>query len=232
MGDNLVLLSAGLDSTVNFLIALEKGGVGAAVTVHYGQKAARREVERSRAICSRYGVNHMVLEALWLGEVSGDTLTTREVPTPKVKPDQLGDRALMESTARSVWVPNRNGLLANIGACVAEAMGLPWVVMGLNADEGSTFRDNSSGFVKKVNSALAYSTLTRVRLRSFTIKRNKMEIFREAISRELDFRFIWSCYNGEELMCGSCESCARLVAAARRLGVSESLDGLFGKEDR
>jgi 7-cyano-7-deazaguanine synthase len=119
--------------------------------------------------------------------------------------------------------------MVNMGACVAESLGLPWVVMGLNAEEGATFPDNSPGFVKKVNRALAYSTLSGVRLRSFTIKWNKMDILREAMARDLDFHSIWSCYNGEELMCGSCESCARLIAAARSLGAMDRLDGLFGK---
>lgn len=229
MDSNVVLLSAGIDSAVNFLIARDEGGVGAAVTVYYGQRSARREVEKSRALCERYKVRHLVLEELWLGEISKDSLTTLDVPVPEVKPEQLGDRALADRNMRSVWVPNRNGLLVNMGACVAEALGLPWVVMGLNAEEGSAFPDNSPGFVKKINKALAYSTLSGVRLRSFTIKWNKVDIFREAMARDLDFRSIWSCYNGEEFMCGSCESCARLIAAAKKAGASDRLDGLFGK---
>jgi 7-cyano-7-deazaguanine synthase len=229
MDSNVVLLSAGLDSAVNFLIALEEGGVGAAVTVYYGQRAARREVEKSRALCERFKVKHLVLEELWLGEISSDSLTTFDMPLPEVKAEQLGDRVLIDKSMRSVWVPNRNGLLVNMGACVAEALGLPWVVMGLNAEEGATFPDNSPGFVRKVNRALTYSTLSGVRLRSFTIKWNKMDILREAMARDLDFHTIWSCYNGEELMCGSCESCARLIVAAEKLGALDKLQGIFGK---
>jgi 7-cyano-7-deazaguanine synthase len=224
---NLVLLSAGMDSAVNLLIALERGGVGAAVTVDYGQRAAPREVEKARALCGLYGVRHVVLGATWLGGLSQDALTTPQVPLPVIESDRLGDAALMEDAMRAVWVPNRNGLVVNMGACVAEAAGLEWVVMGLNAEEGSTFPDNSPGFVREVNRALGYSTLSRVRLRSFTLKWDKMGVMREAIVRELDFRNIWSCYNGGELMCGSCESCARLLASAQALRCSSRLKGLF-----
>jgi 7-cyano-7-deazaguanine synthase len=226
---NVVLLSAGLDSAVNFLIALERGGVGAAVTVDYGQRAALREVERSSRLCKRHGVRHLVLEEKWLGELSNSSLTTPEAPLPSVRPQQLDDARLMKESMRAEWVPNRNGLLANLGAGVAEALGLPWVVMGLDAEEGATFRDNSARFVKRINRALAYSTLSGVKLRSFTLKWNKVDIFREAMARELDFRDIWSCYNGGELMCGSCESCARLMAAASQSGAADRLDGLFGE---
>jgi len=226
-GSNLVLLSAGLDSAVNLLIALETGGVEAAVTVDYGQRAARREAEKARALCVQHGVKHTVLDATWLAGISGDALTTPQMEVPIVEPGQLADATRLAETMRAVWVPNRNGLLANMGACMAEALGVPWVVMGLNAEEGATFPDNSPGFVRECNRALGYSTINRVRLRSFTIKWDKLAIMREAVARELDFHNIWSCYNGGELMCGSCESCVRLLAAARKLQASRRLDGLF-----
>lgn len=226
-GRNLVLLSAGLDSAVNLLIACEKGGVGAAVTVDYGQKAALREVERSRALCDRYGVRHLVLGAGWLGEIAGGALCDGNARVPEMEPERLADAASAEASMRAVWVPNRNGLLANMGACIAEALGIPWVVMGLNAEEGASFPDNSAGFVREVNRALGYSTLSRVRVRSFTLKWDKLEIFRAAMAYDLDFKLIWSCYNGDDLMCGSCESCVRLAEAARRSGAVSRLKGLL-----
>ena len=226
-GSNLLLLSAGLDSAVNLLIALEKGGVEAAITVDYGQKAARREVEKAKALCRQYGVKHTVLDATWLAAISGDALTTPQMEAPVLEPGQLSDAVHLAETMRAVWVPNRNGLLANMGACMAEALDISWVVMGLNAEEGATFPDNSPGFIRECNRALGYSTINRVRIRSFTMKWDKLAIMREAIARELDFHNIWSCYNGGELMCGSCESCLRLLVAARKLEASGRLGGLF-----
>jgi len=227
MAHNLVLLSSGLDSAVNLLMALEEGGVGAAVTVDYGQRAARREVEKAAEMCRRYQVRHIVLEALWLGEISDGALTTKEGLPPIMEPAELDGDALTQASMKEVWVPNRNGLLANIGACLAEAMELPWVVMGLNAEEGATFPDNSPGFVKEINRLFAYSTLSGVRLRSFTMDWDKVDMMRAAIQRDLDFHLLWPCYNGETLMCGTCESCARFKRAALNLGVMDRLQGLF-----
>jgi 7-cyano-7-deazaguanine synthase len=226
-GRNLVLLSAGMDSAVNLLIAMEKGGVEVAITVDYGQRSARKEVEKAGLLCGSRDVRHMVLEAPWLGELPAGALTDTEASLPHFMPGQLAREDYLEENMRAVWVPNRNGLLANMGACVAEALGIPWVVMGFNAEEGSVFPDNSPGFVREANRALRYSTLSMVKLRSFTIAWDKMAILREALALDLDFRYIWSCYNGDELMCGYCESCARLLEAARKLGVSERLSGLF-----
>ncbi len=225
-GSNVLLLSAGLDSAVNFLIARERGGVEVAVTVDYGQRAARRERERARAFCDAYGVRHLELDAGWLAGVAPTALTAGPVPPPRVSPEQLAEADLVRESRGAVWVPNRNGLLANMAACVAEAAGVPWIVMGLNAEEGAFFPDNSAAFVRETNRALGHSTRSRVKVRSFTITWEKIDIMREAIARELDFRHLWSCYNGEQLMCGRCESCARLIASARRVGAVERLRGL------
>lgn len=233
---NLVLLSGGLDSAVNLLLAERRGGVGLAVTVDYGQRAARREVEKAAALCAERGIRHEVIEAKWMGKYSRDALTTpgadllvdhaegRGTRPADGGPQQSGE------TLRAIWVPNRNGLLANMGACLAEALGMRYVVMGLNAEEGAVFPDNTPGFVREINRALSYSTLSRVRLRSFTASMNKMEILSKAIACGLDFGFVWSCYNGGELMCASCISCIRLLAAAERMGEMERLRRYFESE--
>lgn len=232
--ENLVLLSGGLDSAVNLLMALRRGGVGLAVTVDYGQRAARREVERASALCAVHGVRHEVIAAKWLGKYSRDALTTPGVAFTGVAAGTEGAGDGEPTTARddaslhALWVPNRNGLLANVGACLAEALGMRYVVMGLNAEEGAVFPDNSPAFIREMNRAFSYSTLSRVRLRSFTKNMNKMEIMAEALACGLDFRYLWSCYNEGELMCGSCPSCARLLAAAEGLGVRDRLKGYFG----
>lgn len=224
---NLVLLSGGLDSAVNLLLALRKGGVAVALTVDYGQKAAGREREKAASLCRRFGVRHEVLEVAWLARFSRDALTTPGREVPRTKPGDLGDLSREEESMRAVWVPNRNGLLVNMGACVAEALNVPYVVMGLNAEEGALFPDNSPDFVREVNRALAYSTRRRVRLRSFTLRWNKLDILRKALELGLPLEDTWSCYNGGDFQCGECASCSRLRAAAEALGEGSKVAGMF-----
>lgn len=226
---SLVLLSGGLDSAVNLLLALRRGGVAMALTVDYGQKAALRERERAAALCGMHGVRHEVLEARWVARYSGDALTSPERELPRPEKRDLEDPGWRKEAMRAVWVPNRNGLLVHMGACLAEALGIPFLVMGLNAEEGATFPDNSPAFVREMNRALRYSTRERVRLMSFTLHWKKEEIMRAALELGLPLELTWPCYNGGDLWCGKCESCLRFRAAAEALGESRRLKGLFSR---
>jgi len=224
----LVLLSAGLDSTVNLYLAREKGEVGLVLTFHYGQRAAGQEVERSRAICAEAGVPHEVLALPWLGERSECALTRPRLPLPLregdgwVRPD-----GAINSAAEQVWVPNRNGVFVNVAAALAEAEGMDLVVAGFNAEEAAAFPDNSAAFVERAGLALELSTRGKVRLKSYTLHMAKAEIAREGERLGIPWKLLWSCYNGGGLMCGRCESCARLLRALRVVGLEGRLVGMF-----
>ncbi len=67
MPASIVLISAGLDSTVNLKCAQDDGGVAAALTFDYGQRAARREAGNSAAMCARFGIRHETIRLPWSG---------------------------------------------------------------------------------------------------------------------------------------------------------------------
>lgn len=227
----VVLLSAGLDSVVNLYLAREKGEVEGALTFNYGQRAAAREVENSRKICTHLGIRHKTVDIDWLKEWVHCALTSEEVPLPLHAQDEWwsGWVDLVES-AEKVWVPNRNGIFIAIGAALAEAWGVKFLVVGFNAEEAETFPDNSVEFLEAVNAALEFSTRNQVQVRCYTLKWNKKRIFAEGMRRHIPWQYLWSCYDGGELMCGVCESCARLVKAARESDALGLLSGLFLRE--
>ncbi len=226
VGEYVVLLSGGMDSSLNLLMSRESGEVALALTVDYGQRAAAREVERSQELCRRLGVPHQVLRFEWLREISRSVLTRgfTDRRDPPIHVDAVD----------SLWIPNRNGLLANVGACYAEALGARYVVMGLNSEEAEIFPDNTSYFMEAANRLFSLSTLSKVRLISHTLEWDKVRILRELMNRGFDFRLLWSCYNGWERMCGECPSCLRLLRAAENIGILSQVEPLFaelGKND-
>lgn len=221
-GPAIVLLSGGLDSTVNLKHAVDRGGVALALTFDYGQRAAAREAAAAASMCRQLDVRHRLVPLPWLAEICQSALMPQGKPVPKVDASQLDDpRVTSGETAAEVWVPNRNGVLVNIGAAFAECLGAPFVVVGFNAEEAATFPDNTADFVAAANAALQLSTRGKVSLASYTQDLSKAEIVRLGREVEAPLPLIWSCYLGGSDHCWGCESCARLERALRSAGAWE-----------
>jgi len=211
----VVLLSSGLDSAANLGLASLRDEVVLAVTCDYGQRAAQREIAHARKLCEHFGVTHTVVGLPWLAEIGGSALTDSRMEMPQMASTLLDDPQTTQSSAKQVWVPNRNGVLIHVAATYAEKLEATHVLVGFNAEEAVTFPDNTSQYMTAVSDALAYSTSNRVEVDSYTVKWNKREIVRELRAKlpQFPFQLIWSCYEGRETSCGKCESCQRLQRA-------------------
>lgn len=216
----VTLLSGGLDSAVATALAKKRLGIKLALTFDYGQRAAKNEIKAAKAFCKKYGIKHKVIRIDWLKPISGSALTDKKKKIPKFQDEQLiNSRERCKKSAKSVWVPNRNALFANIAAAFAEAMNCKYIIAGFNAEEAKTFPDNSRDFILKSNSLFLKSTLSRPKIMSPTQRMKKTEIAKWAVKLKIDPRFFWSCYNGGVKMCGTCESCARTINAFKKVGV-------------
>lgn len=215
MPSSIVLLSGGLDSTVNLKCALDAGSARA-VTFDYGQRAARREVEATAAMCARYGLAHHVVSIPWLGDISPSALTVKGKAIPRPVAAQLDEPSAARRTAQQVWVPNRNGVFLAIAAAFAESFGAEQVVPGFNAEEAVTFPDNSADFIRAFNRSLRFSTGTCVRVKCYTAAKSKAAIVRVGLRNDAPLDLVWCCYEGRRKMCGACESCLRFTRAVDR----------------
>jgi 7-cyano-7-deazaguanine synthase len=214
----VVLLSGGLDSSANLAIADHFDRPVLALTVDYGQRAAAPEIRASRKLADYYGVPHQVLDLKWLGGLGGSALTETTMGVPEPDSAGLDDLKVATETAKAVWVPNRNGVLINAAAALAESCGAQQVVVGFNKEEAATFPDNSSQFLGTANLALKYSTAGKVKLACYTDMMVKSEIVEALrnLPKPFPFESVWSCYHGGEKMCGKCESCKRFFRATGR----------------
>lgn len=205
----IVLLSGGLDSSVSLALALKRGlRVKLALIFDYGQKAARQEIKAGRAIARFYKVRLRIIKIKWLGEVARQSGLIKG-RLKKIRPGDLVDSRKMYNIAKAVWVPNRNALFINIAAAFAETLKYQYIITGFNREEARTFPDNSTGFVKAINKTLRFSTLTRVKVVSYTSKMTKSDIFRTGLRVGAPVSVTWSCYTGRSRPCGVCESCLR-----------------------
>jgi len=154
-------------------------------------------------------------------DITTTSLVNRQRHVPDMAETDLGNAEATSESAANVWVPNRNGLMANVAAAFAEAMGCGYIIAGFNAEEAATFPDNSPAFVDCINRAFSYSTLNGVRLISPVLEMDKVAIVKEAVRVQAPLVLSWSCYQGEEKPCGLCESCVRRARAFRKAGIKD-----------
>ena len=214
---SVVLLSSGLDSTVNLFEAHRAGQVLLALTFSYGQRAAPAEIRSSQKLCHLLGVPHKAVELPWFRDFTKTSLVNREIDVPSNV--RIHDLEESHVSAKKVWVPNRNGIFLNIGAGFAEGLGADVVVTGFNAEEAATFPDNTPEFLSALDRSFAYSTASGVRMQCWTTALQKADIVRRGAELKVPFNLMWPCYHGGDEWCRVCESCLRFLRAqAQGLG--------------
>lgn len=210
----VVLLSGGLDSTVNIFRASRELNVVLAVTFNYGQRAFINEKAAAQKICKILNIPHRVVDVEWFKEFTQTSLVNieNEVPTEQVKIDDLN---ASQESAKAVWVPNRNGIFLNIAAGFAEGLGAQYVIPGFNKEEAATFADNSASFMHALDASFAFSTQNGVQVKCYTTDLDKTAIVGLGRSLGIDMDLIWPCYFSGTASCGKCESCLRFKRACQ-----------------
>ena len=221
----VILLSGGLDSIVALDCAMrdENFDVELALTFDYGQKALNKEMETSEKIAAYYGIKHKVIKLDWLKDITKTALVSgRDIPTENLN---------TESSAASVWVPNRNALFLNIAACFCDAANIKYIIYGANKDEGQTFPDNTENFRDQLTDLFKTSTLVQPRVLAPLINYGKDDIVKIAVENSVPLELVWSCYKSGDKHCGECESCKHLKQALITNHCKEYIDLLFGNEN-
>jgi 7-cyano-7-deazaguanine synthase len=113
------------------------------------------------------------------------------------------------ASAAAVWVPARNCVFLAIGAAYAEAHGASAVLAGFNREEAATFPDNSEAFVAAASAFLRAGTRAEVRVEAPVQGLDKRGIVAAARRLQIARDELWSCYRGDAVACGACESCLR-----------------------
>lgn len=222
----IILLSGGLDCVVSLALVREICTDILALTFNYGQKSFETEKKASSEIAEFYGIEHKIIDLPWLSDISTSSLNTSdEVPSVDMK--NLDNIEITAKTSNSVWVPNRNGLFANIGATYAEALNYNSVVIGANKEEAQTFRDNTKEFVAAINKSFENSLNKTVMFIAPLIDSSKDEIVKMGLELKVPFELIHSCYLNSEKHCGKCESCVRLKRALENNGANDIIEKIF-----
>ncbi len=219
---SIILLSGGLDSLVSLGLKKKELNIELAITFDYGQKSLNKELEASKKICEYYNINHEVITLDWLKNITKTSLVSdSDIPVGEVLNNP-------QQSAKSVWVPNRNGLFLNIGGCYADSKGYDYILIGANSQEAKTFSDNTPEFIDAVNQEFEYSTNVHPKVIAPLINYDKNDIVMVALKNKIPLELTMSCYQSAQGHCGMCESCLNLKHALKENNAQKYIDILFG----
>jgi len=218
----VVLLSGGLDSATTAAIAKSEGFEIYAISFDYGQRHAR-ELKSARAVAKSLGTKEHLVVTFDLRGIGGSALTDDiEVPVDR-------ETAEMSSGIPVTYVPARNTIFLSFALGYAETIGANDIFIGVSQVDYSGYPDCRSEFIEAFEKVANLATKAGVegerkfRIRTPLINLSKAETIRRGIELGVDYSLTWSCYQGEELACGRCDSCKLRLAGFSAAGASDPL---------
>jgi len=197
----VVLLSGGMDSCVAAAMLRATHDL-AFLHLSYGQRTEERERRAFRAIASHWGVTRLLESRLdHLKAIGGSALTD---PTRDAV-----DARRPGSPVPDTYVPFRNTHLLALAVSWAEVIGARRIAIGAVEEDSSGYPDCRQAYYDAFNALVRLGTRPETDLEVVTpvIHHTKAAIVREGIRLEAPLHLTWSCYTGEAVACGRCESC-------------------------
>lgn len=223
--DAIVLLSGGMDSCVSAAEALHKYGRGHVGLLHasYGQRTEARELRAFSEIAEFYGVQDKLLVRLdYFRAIGGSALTDAKIAIPE---NELGAPGPGGSAIPVTYVPFRNAHFLSVAVSWAEATGAGTIYIGAVAEDSSGYPDCRPEYYEAFQKLIGRGTRpeTKIEIVTPVIRLKKNEIIRRGVELGAPLQLTWSCYQGEELACGTCDSCLLRLRAFAEAGVRDPI---------
>ncbi len=212
----VILLSGGLDSSTTAAIARSEGYTLYMLAFDYGQRH-RRELDAAAAVARALGaVDHRVVR-FDLRAFGGSALTD-DIPVPH-------DRALddMGHDIPVTYVPGRNLIFLSFATAYAEVVGADHIFLGVNFYDYSGYPDCRPAFIDAFAHTANLATKAgtqdgrQLHIHAPLITLTKADIVRRGLALGVPYELTWSCYEGGDAACGTCDSCL-----LRRKGFAEA----------
>src|ERR1700676_2259200 len=219
----VVLLNGGMGACVFASIARERHGAENIAFLHagYGQRTQERERRAFEGIADFYGVGQgqrLVVQLDHFRAIGGSALTDTNIAVPE---NELGAAGPAHGSAISVtYVPFRNAHFLSVAVSWAEATGAGAVYIGAVAEDSSGYPDCRPEYYEAFQELIRRGTRpeTKIEIVTPVIRLKKSEIIRRGVELGAPLQLTWSCYQGEELACGICDSCLLRLRAFAEAG--------------
>lgn len=213
MNNNVILtLSGGLDSATVLALAYKNKKNINVLTVNYGQKNWKKEIENVKKLCEIYKVDNLkILDFTWLGELGDSALTDININ-------------LKSTNDTKLYVPFRNTLI--LSACVAwaEVIDCNLILTGsIDGNEETICPDNTPQYYKNLNDLILEATKKKIKVVAPLINLNKTQVLKLALDLGVPLVNTWSCVASDSIPCGKCFSCVDRYLAFKSLNIEDPI---------
>jgi len=128
----------------------------------------------------------------------------------------------------STYVPGRNTLFVAYAISAADALGAQAIVLGPNQLDYSGYPDCRPAFYDAFRQVAKLGTKRGVEGKSLKILTPLIELTKADIVRlgqklNVPWKFTWSCYQGNAVACGRCDSCKLRAKGFREAQINDPL---------
>jgi 7-cyano-7-deazaguanine synthase len=224
MSRSVIIYSGGLDSTVLLEYCIKNYDEVYALTFDYNQRHKKEVLVAESYIYNNHSYSgtkvkeHKIIDLGFFRSLAPTSaLTSDTIDVPRMK-DVIGEAQPVS------YVSNRNMMLLSIACSYAEAVGAWDVYYGAVAvDNLSGYWDTTSEFVESVNNVLSLNRMNRIQVQAPLLFKSKKDIIEMGIELGVKFDNTWTCYEGKEISCGTCGSCAARIAGFKKAGLVDPL---------
>lgn len=209
--DTLMVVSGGMDSTTMLYEYADR--IALAITFNYGSNHNAREIECARYNCERLGIELVVVDMPFVGQLFESSLLSGADAIPEGNYD--------DDNMRSTVVPFRNGIMLAVAAGLAESRGLKHLMMANHGGDHAIYPDCRRGFVDAMSRAIAEGTYDRITIDAPYTDITKTDIARRGAALGIDYSHTYSCYKGGEKHCGRCGTCTERRQAFADAGLPD-----------
>jgi 7-cyano-7-deazaguanine synthase len=160
----------------------------------------------------------MVVKLDYFRLIGGSALTDKEIQIPENELDT-------STTIPVTYVPFRNAHFLSIGVSWAEAIGARAIYIGAVAEDSSGYPDCRPLYYRVFQELICAGTRpeTQIEIVTPVIEMKKSEIIRRGRELGAPLHLTWSCYQGEDLACGRCDSCLLRLRAFAEAGIEDPI---------
>lgn len=181
-----ILLSGGLDSVS--LAYWQRPAI--AISINYGQAAAKKEIEVSSIIARELGMQHHIIKVDCSSLGSGDLVNGNAI----------------EGSPSSEWWPYRNQLLATLACMKGISLGIDELMVGSVQSDGF-HKDGTLGFYERINELMRYQE-GHIRITAPAIELSSVELIKTSGIPNSLLHWAHSCHTGD-IACGKCRGCLK-----------------------